>query len=123
MFMATRSVVRQDLNDEHLSLVTDWALRQRTPGELLVPLSIVLVEVTAWLAGWHLQQLTAPGKLSSSATIGEEAVVANSLKALRENVYQEAADELLGGEGHGLALVIIAIVLPGETHRVVLDVE
>jgi len=67
--------------------------------------------------------LTAEGKLSSSATIGEEAVVANSLKALRENVYQEAPDELLGGEGHGLALVIIAIVLPGETHRVVLDVE
>jgi hypothetical protein len=86
-------------------------------------LSIVLVEVTAGLGGWHSQELTAQGKLSSSATIGEEAVVANSLKALWENMYQEAADELLGGEGHGLALVIIAIVLPGETHRVVVDVE
>ena len=41
---------------------------------------------------------------------GEEAVVANSTKALREN--QEALDELVGGEGHSLAFVIVAIVLP-----------
>jgi hypothetical protein len=58
--------------------------------------------------------VTAQSRLSSSATIGEEAVVANSLKALRENVYQEVPDELLGGQGHGFALVIVGVVLSRE---------
>jgi hypothetical protein len=106
-----------------ISLLTNWALRQRTARELLVALSIVLLEATAGLVGWHSQQLTAQGKLPRSAAIGEEAVVANPLKALRENVHQEAPNELLGGKGHGLALVIVAIVLPRETHPSVLDVE
>jgi hypothetical protein len=42
--MATRWAARQDLNDEHKSLVTNRALREQTPSEFLVPLSIVLVE-------------------------------------------------------------------------------
>jgi hypothetical protein len=58
--------------------------------------------------GWHSQELTAQGKLSSSATIGEEAVVADPLKAPGENMHQEATNKLLGGEAHGLALVVIA---------------
>ena len=121
--MARRSRVWQYLNNEHLSLLTNGTLRQRTAGEFLVPLSIVLLEVTAGLVGWHSQQLTAQGKLSSSATIGEEAVVADPLKALGENVHQEAANKLVGGEGHGFALVVVAIVLPGETHPPIPDVE
>ena len=120
---ATRSRARQDFDDEHLSLLTNRTLRQRAPGEFLEPLSIVVVEATARFGGWHSQQLTRQGKLSPSATIGEKAVVANALEALRDNVHQEAPNELLGGEGHGLALVVVAIVLPGEAYPPVLDVE
>lgn len=121
--MATRSRIWQYLNNKHLSLLTNGALRQRTASEFLEPLSIVLLEVTVGLVGWHSQQLAAPGQLSPSATIGEEAVVSDPLKALGENVHQEAANKLVGGEGHGLALVVVAIVLPGETHPPILDVE
>ena len=67
--------------------------------------------------------MTAQGKLSSSATIGEEAVVADPLKALGENVHQEAANKLLGGEAHGLALVVIAIVLPAKLNLPVVEPE
>ena len=90
--MATRSRVWQYLNNEHFSLPTNRALRQRTAREFLVALPIVLLEVTATVVGWHSQQLTAQGKLSPSATIGEKAVVADPLKALGENVDQEAAN-------------------------------
>jgi hypothetical protein len=121
--MATRSRVWQYLNNEHLSLLTNGALRQRTAGEFLVAFSIVLLEVTVGLVGWHSQQLAAQGQLSRSATTGEEAVVADPLKALGENVHQEAANKLVGGEGHGFALVVVAIILPGETHPPILDVE
>ena len=98
-------------------------MRQRTPGEFLVPLSIVLLEVTAGLVEWHSQQLTAQSKLSPPATIGKETVVANALKALWQNVHQETPHELLGGESHGLALVVVAIVLPGEAHPPVVEIE
>jgi hypothetical protein len=121
--MATRSRIWQYLNNEHLSLLTNGALPQRTAGEFLVPLSIVLLEVTVGPVGWHSQQLTAQGQLSPSATIGEEAVVADPLKALGENVHQEAANKLVGSERHGFALAVVAIVLPGETHSPILDVE
>jgi hypothetical protein len=56
-FTATRSRVWQYLNNEHLSSPTNGALRQRTAGEFLVPLSIVLLKVTAGLVRWHSQQL------------------------------------------------------------------
>ena len=49
--------------------------------------------------------------------------MADPLKTLGENVHQEAANKLLGGEGHGLALAVVAIVFPGETHPPILDVE
>jgi hypothetical protein len=99
--MATRSRVWQYLNNEHLSSLTNRALRQRTAGEFLVALSIVLLEITVGVVGWHSQQLAAQGELSPSATIGEEAVVADPLKALGKNVHQEAANKLVGGAGHG----------------------
>jgi hypothetical protein len=50
------------------------ALRGRTPGEFLVPLSIVLLEVITRLAS---QQLMTKGEVSASVAIGQEAVVAN----------------------------------------------
>jgi hypothetical protein len=85
--LVTRLSSGQDLYDEHLSLLTNRTLRQRMPGEFLVPLSIVLLEVTAGLVEWHSQQLTAQSKLSPAATIGQETVMANALKALWQNVH------------------------------------
>ena len=40
--MATRSAARQNLDKEHFALLANRTLRQRTPGEFLVPLPIVL---------------------------------------------------------------------------------
>ena len=46
--------------------------------------------------------------------IGEEAVVTNAMKAVRQGVEQEAADELVGAPGHDLRLAVVAMVLPAE---------
>src|SRR5262249_42010402 len=116
--------VWQYLNNEHFSLPTNRALRQRTAREFLVALPIVLLEVTATVVGWHSQQLTAQGKLSPSATIGEKAVVADPLKALGGNVDQEAANKIPGGGGDGVGVVVFAVVrsrgslpsLPGDEY-------
>src|SRR6266853_1387229 len=46
--------------------------------------------------------------------IGEKAVMANAVEAIRQGVEQEAADELVNTEGHDLRLAVVAIVLPAE---------
>src|SRR5712692_6094072 len=47
----------------------------------------------------------------------------NALEAFWENVKQEATDELLGSECHGLASTAVAIVLPAKLNRPVIKVE
>jgi hypothetical protein len=55
-----------------------------------------------------------PENSSSSATsrrlaAGQEAIVADTLQAGWQNVLEEAADELLGGDGHHLGFACVAV--------------
>lgn len=65
------------------------------------------------------EQLAAENELGGTVAVGQEAVVADALKTGRDGVLQEAADELLGGKGHGLGLVAVAIILPLESDHAV----
>lgn len=55
--------------------------------------------------------------------IAEEAVVADALKTLRQDVEQEPADELVGGEGHRAKAIAVSVVLPAEANVPVIDRE
>jgi hypothetical protein len=46
--------------------------------------------------------------------IGEESEVANAMEAVGQGVEQEAPDELVGLQTHGLDGAAVAIVLPGK---------
>src|SRR5208283_908570 len=46
--------------------------------------------------------------------VAEEAVVPDAMKPVRQHMDQEAADELLGREGHRLLAVVIPVILPAE---------
>src|SRR3546814_13229400 len=55
-----------------------------------------------------------------AACAGEEAIVADAVESARQGVEEEAADELVGGEGHdllpsgaGLAIILVAEGDPG----------
>jgi hypothetical protein len=50
----------------------------------------------------------------AAGAIGEEAIVANAVEAIRQCVQQEPADELVGIEGHHLGLAARLVVFPGE---------
>ena len=52
-------------------------------------------------------------------TIGEEAEVSNAMEAVGQGVQQEAPDELVGLQTHGLDGAVVAIVLPGEGDMIV----
>jgi hypothetical protein len=46
--------------------------------------------------------------------VGEEAVVADAVEAVRQGVQQKAADELIGVKGQDLGLAAMTIVLPAK---------
>src|SRR5438105_14555893 len=54
------------------------------------------------------------GQVGGAPAVGEIAVVADAMEAVRQNVEQEAADELVGAKGHHLLLIVVAIILPAE---------
>src|SRR4051812_31894259 len=51
----------------------------------------------------------------AAGSIGEEAVVADAMEAVRQGGQQKATDELIGIECHRLGLAVTSIVFPGET--------
>src|SRR5271156_651234 len=53
-------------------------------------------------------------------SVGEETELANAMEAIRQGVQQEAADELVGVQPHGLDGAAVAIILPGKSDMVVL---
>ena len=59
-------------------------------------------------------------QLLPSVAIAKEAIIADALEPAGEDVKQETTDELLGGEGHHLLVVVVAIVLPTEADPAIL---
>lgn len=71
------------------------------------------------------EQTPAKFQFLSAEAVGEEAEVADALKAGRQGVDQKAADELVGGQSHdaGFLAPFCAVVLPAECNFTVTDVE
>src|SRR5665647_2925763 len=65
---------------------------------------------------WCVEQFAGARDVANPSAAGEEAVVADAMEAGRQYMDQEAADELAGGERHGLLPMAAtgAIVLPFE---------
>ena len=64
----------------------------------------------------HIEQTARLGDVVGARAAGEQAVVADAVEALRQDVDQESADKLGGSECHDLLAIttIGAIVLPSE---------
>jgi hypothetical protein len=65
------------------------------------------------------QERATEGQPFLSMAIGEESEVTNAMEAVGQGVEQEAPDELVGLQTHGLYGAVVAIVLPGEADMVV----
>ena len=63
-----------------------------------------------------MKQLASAGQVGGALAVGEQAVVADAMEALGQDVDQEAADELVGGQRHRLvsARPVDAVVLVSE---------
>ena len=72
-------------------------------------------------AGGCAEQSAAAFERSTSSTVGEESEVSDANQALGQNVDEEAAQELMGGNGHDLLLAAVGIVSPAEGDAIVLE--
>ena len=85
---------------------------------------------TGWTAesGWlgaidaccHAEQCTAAFKCFASPAVGEESEVPDAHQTAGENVQQEAAQELMSGNGHEFVLAAVGIISPAEGDALVL---
>src|SRR5206468_12768462 len=62
----------------------------------------------------NVEQLAAQCELLGAMAVGEEAVMADAMEAVRQGVQQKAADELVRVEGQDLRLAVVAIIPPAE---------
>src|SRR5215204_7367218 len=73
------------------------------------------------------EQVPDPGDVGDPRSTGEEAVVADAVEAVGQDMEQEAADELVRRERHGLdprasrRAVSGAVILPAERHAAVVE--
>ena len=65
---------------------------------------------------WRHKQFAGAGDVLGALAAGEEAIVADAVKACGQHVHEKAADELVGGECHYLVAVgtFDPVVLPLE---------
>ncbi len=70
------------------------------------------------LARRDLEQLAETGDVVAASAVGEQAVVADAVEALGQHVDEEAADELVRCERHGLVALVpfapVVLVLEGD---------
>ena len=87
--------------------------------------AIVVIVIAMHRRGWHIEQSLTERELVGAVAVGEEAIVANAMEAVRQYVEQEASHELAGAEAHDFALATaaLAIVLPAETDMGLVEID
>src|SRR6516164_8577995 len=108
-----------------MAAMANGAFPQRTARESLVSIAIVLRcrRDRRTFRSSHTEKLAALLQFLLATAIAEESVVANALEPAGQNVQEESPDELICREGHGLLLIVVAIISPGEFHLAAFDVE
>jgi hypothetical protein len=83
------------------------------PGELLRPFSVIPFR---WFDGrGHSKQLPATRQIARAVAVAEKAVGADALKMIRENMQQEAPQELICRQGRHLGPLRVFVILIGES--------
>ena len=68
-----------------------------------------------WLSnGRGAEQRAAAIECSTAVPVGEQSEVADADESSRQDMQQEAAQELMGRYGHDLLLVAVCVVSPAE---------
>src|SRR5215469_17327025 len=114
------AAARKDLDNNHAAA----AARAR---RAMIDRGVRIGCVVCWrkldLRGWGAHKLLGARDVGFAAGAGQQPVVADAMKALWENVEQEAPDELAGGECHCAVprLPVAAVILVPEGHAALVE--
>lgn len=99
------------------------ALPQRTACQILISISIVLLDHnhSERVGQGHGKQAATVVELFLPIAVPQETVIANASESVGKYMEQKAPDEFLGGQRHRFHGAASSIVFPLETHLVVLD--
>ena len=107
---------RDGLDGDHLPAAASRAAAQRLAGQGLAAVAVVAGRLRLGLRLGHGEQAAAQHQLAPPVAVGEEAEMPDAVEAGRQEVEQEAPDELGGGQRHRLEAVRLAVVLEAEAH-------
>ena len=99
-------------------------LAQRFPGQPLVEIAVVeLVFPPGDRRSGRTEQFTTQGQFCLTVAMGEKAIMSDALETGWQDMEEETTNELVGLKRHRLVLVVVAIVLPAECDRALVDVQ
>src|ERR1700757_403063 len=111
--MARRA--REGLDDDHPAAAAGTWTRQHAR---LVGFCCGLGYLWLFWARWHGEQIAGACDIGRTVAVGEQAIVSDAVEAVRQDVDEEAADELVGGEPNrlvaGAAVGTIILVPEGD---------
>ena len=107
------------LDDPHATAAT-WTGWRLTLGNTL---AVMILAAAVGRNDRHIEELSTKREFVCAMAVGEQTVVPNAVEAVRENVEQEATDELAGFQRHDCALSVLSIIFPTEANLPVRDRE
>jgi hypothetical protein len=121
----TRQCTGQEgFNADQVALAADGAIAQGPASESLVTVAVVFHRVGYWVRGSHdAEQPAAGGEPGCPVAIGQQAVTTDVLEAAGQDMKQEAADEFVGCQRHGLRCGGVFIVFPPEGDVAIVEVD
>src|SRR5205807_8948229 len=109
--MSRSTSALESLDDDHAPAAARARMRERLGFSLTSAAGIAEFDA-CWV---YVEQLTRPRDVVGASAIGEEAIVTDAVEAARQDVDQEAADELVDGERHHLGPMALRRT-PGGPH-------
>src|SRR5450631_2472091 len=108
----------ETFNELHSTAATGaWRRLDRRRFAIIDVIAVCSFDVTSW----RIEQAAAQRQFVGAMTIGKQPVVTDTIEPIRQNMKQEAANELASGERHGLALCLslLAVVLPAKADMLI----
>src|SRR6201996_7920685 len=116
----TKACASERLDDDHTAAAA-WAwIRVGRIGLAGVIGSLVWIGLLG-----RREQLAHPGDVTRAGAAGQQAVVANAVEAVRQDVNEEAGNELGNGKRHRLLAIATfdPVILPFERHGAVSECD
>src|SRR6202011_1776999 len=98
--MPGRGAALENLDDDHASAAA-WA-KVREGGRLV---AIIIIGICSLALGLANEQLAGACDVIGAGSLGEQAVVSDAVEALRQDMDEEAADELVCCGRHHLVAI------------------